>query len=526
MRHRIPVAIFVSGLLGSTASAVVNIDLVTVGNPGNAGELCGSEYPWGPDRICGAVSYTYRIGKHEVTAGQYTEFLNRVAETDTHGLYNASMWSDTYGCKIQRSGTSGDYTYSVAPDWANRPVNYVSYWDACRFANWLHNGQPTGAQGAGTTETGAYTLVGYNGDDGRTIQRNPNARWAVPTEDEWYKAAYHKNDGATANYWDYPTSSNSTPSAVLGYPTDPGNHATYWSSGYTIGHPYYRTEVGAHENSYSPYGTFDQGGNVGEWNESLFSGSYRGLRGGSFSDTRGTLRASGRWGNNPSLAKMYYGFRVVELPDTDGDGVNDASDNCPITPNIDQIDADGDGFGDACDNCPTAPNADQADGDGDTVGDACDQCPAQDATGRDANGDGCVDTQVVDLDIGPSDCPNDFTINLKSKGRLPMAILGTEEFDVSQIDANTISIGGIVFPVKTPAIEDVSAPVGGEECACQIGIDGYADLVLHFSRRDVIQALGLDMMVPGTVVPVTVEGNLSDGTPFQATDCVTLVGRE
>jgi hypothetical protein len=130
------------------------------------------------------------------------------------------------------------------------------------------------------------------------------------------------------------------------------------------------------------------------------------------------------------------------------------------------------------------------------------------------------------LDILPDSCPNDFTVNLQGKGRLPMAILGSETFDVSTIDVDTISIGGVAFPVKAPSIMDVSARAGEGECACQMGVDGYADLVLHFSRRDVIQALGLDAMEPGTVVPVSVEGYLTNGKPFKATDCVTLVERE
>jgi len=130
------------------------------------------------------------------------------------------------------------------------------------------------------------------------------------------------------------------------------------------------------------------------------------------------------------------------------------------------------------------------------------------------------------LDILPDSCPNDFTVNLESEGRLPMAILGSATFDVSTIDVKTISIGGVAFPLKAPSILDVSTPAGAEDCACQISMDGYADLVLHFSQRDVIQALGLDTMASGAVVPITVEGQLLDGTPFEATDCVTLVGRE
>ncbi|MHC4445295.1 MAG: hypothetical protein ACYTBZ_13040 [Planctomycetota bacterium] len=132
----------------------------------------------------------------------------------------------------------------------------------------------------------------------------------------------------------------------------------------------------------------------------------------------------------------------------------------------------------------------------------------------------------LDLDILPSDCPNLFTVNMQGKGRLPMAILGTEDFDVSDIDPGSISIADVVFPKKTPSIEDESAPVGEDECACQVGTDGIDDLVVHFSRHDLIVALGLEAMVPGTEVPITVTGELLDGTPFEATDCVTLEARE
>jgi sulfatase modifying factor 1 len=302
----------------SGASADVVIDTVPVGNAGNAPDTRYGTPGYG------GVGYTYNIGKYEVTAGQYAEFLNAVADTDTYGLYNPTMWSGSYGCKIERSGSSGSYTYSVAGAWANRPVNYVSYWDSCRFANWLHNGQPTGPQGAGTTETGAYTLDGYNGQDGRWIQRNAGWNWAVTSEDEWHKAAYHKNNGVTGNYFDYPTSSNTTPSNDLIDP-DPGNNATFYvsisssSDDYTIGSPYWRTEVGAHENSDSPYGTFDQGGNVWEWNESIvFEGSdyaYRGLRGGSFDMESSSLRASYRIGYYPASEYNIFGFRVAEVPE-------------------------------------------------------------------------------------------------------------------------------------------------------------------------------------------------------------------
>jgi sulfatase modifying factor 1 len=290
---------------------LTSLETVTVGNPGNAPDTRFTTPGYG------SVDYTYNIDKYEVTAGQYTEFLNKVAATDPYGLYNPNMWLDPWdaGCRIQQSGTSGSYVYSVAPEWANRPVNHVSFWDACRFANWLHNGQPSGSQGPDTTETGAYTLGGYNGDDGRTIQRNANWKWAVTSEDEWYKGAYY--DAATSSYFDYPTGSNTRPGRDLNDVS--GNNANYIGTPFPIDAPYYTTVAGEFENSDSPYGTFDQGGNVLEWNEAL-SGTdptyaFRCARGGSYNHTRTTMHMAVSFGSIPLNEYTTKGFRVVQVPE-------------------------------------------------------------------------------------------------------------------------------------------------------------------------------------------------------------------
>ena len=267
---------------------------VSIGNPGNTADDTGY----------GSVGYVYEIGKYEVTTGQYTEFLNAVAATDVYGLYNTDMWLDKYGCKIQRSGSSGSYTYFVDPNRANRPVNYVSWYDALRFANWLHNGVPNGPQDSYTTEDGAYDM-----DGDPNLPRNAGAKVWLLSEDEWYKAAYHKNDGITGNYWEYPTGTDSMPSNDLIEP-DPGNNATYWDGDYTIDFPYYMTEVGEFENSGSPYDTFDQGGNVWEWNEAII-GANRGLRGTAFNNDGEPLRASVRHSFPPTGEVCYVGFRVA-----------------------------------------------------------------------------------------------------------------------------------------------------------------------------------------------------------------------
>jgi len=101
------------------------------------------------------------------------------------------------------------------------------------------------------------------------------------SEDEWYKAAYYKPGSTGSGYWDYPTRGGIAPSNLLLEP-DPGNCANTAGSGnqpvWCIGEPYWRTTVGEFENSESPCGTFDQGGNLMEWNEALTERFIRSLR--------------------------------------------------------------------------------------------------------------------------------------------------------------------------------------------------------------------------------------------------------
>ena len=302
----------------------VTIETVPVGDPNNAPDT-----RYDPNGF-GRVPYEYRIGKYEVTAGQYCEFLNAVAKTDTYGLYNRYMDYDAYagyfGCNIKRTASPGTYEYSVASDWANRPVNWVSWGDAARFCNWLHNGQPTGLQSLSTTEDGAYYLNGAVTDAALlAVTREADWRWAIPSEDEWYKAAYYDpNKPGGAGYWDYPTSSNTVPGRDTTETTNPANNANYPTSsgGYLIGSPYYRTPVGEFELSDSPYGTFDQGGNVWEWNEATITDGYhwyRGLRGGSFAGVSSVagymLRASVWFDDSPSHQETQFGFRVSQVPE-------------------------------------------------------------------------------------------------------------------------------------------------------------------------------------------------------------------
>ncbi len=102
--------------------------------------------------------------------------VNAAAKTDTYGLYNSSMGTDANVAGITRSGVSGSYIYSVLTGADNRPITYVSWFDAARYCNWIQNGQ-----GSGSTETGAYALLGATSG---IFGRNNGATCYIPSEDE------------------------------------------------------------------------------------------------------------------------------------------------------------------------------------------------------------------------------------------------------------------------------------------------------------------------------------------------------
>ena len=303
---RLPRVVFMVGvaaLLGSLAvstHAQVTLDMVTVGDPGNTAD----------DTTYGAVATSFQIMKYEWTNSQYTDFLNSVAATDTYSLYNANMGSNARG-GITRSGISGSYTYATRTNMGDKPVNYVSWFDAARVSNWLMNGGTSSS----STETGAYTLSGSTSGNAPAV--NSNATFYLPTEDQWYKAAYYKGGGTNAGYWNYATQNDSAPTAVTAGETGIGsagntdNFANYNAAASWNGGTGNVTTVGTNGGA-SAYGAFDMSGNINEWNDLTgAAGSSRGRRGGDWNGNASSLSSSTMNSNDPSGETNGRGFRLA-----------------------------------------------------------------------------------------------------------------------------------------------------------------------------------------------------------------------
>ncbi len=366
--------------------ALAGIDTVLVGNVRNAAASALNASSWEYNYGYGSVAYEYQIGRGEVTIGQYAAFLNAVAtvpsESFQTNLWNSNMQTNPNVAGISRSGmgTSADpYLYSVMGS-GERPITYVSFYEAAAFTNWLSNG----AVGNSTIMSGAYTISsggvtevsrsgnvatltsaghtlslgdevtiadasGFNGthivtavtvstfsfvqagsDQGVTAAsgtltgvsatRNVSASWWLPSEDEWVKAAYYDptlNDG-TGGYTLHANRSNSMTTNMIGA-ADGANYfdedfATTQNIRYSNSQDYL-TEGGAYPETLSYYGTFDQAGNVLEWNEAFVLDSWRGIRGGSWDIGEIVMRAASRGYGDPTVESPFIGFRVASVPE-------------------------------------------------------------------------------------------------------------------------------------------------------------------------------------------------------------------
>jgi len=278
-----------------SGQAQVELDWEHVGHPNN---FCRTHVS-----LCfGRVEYHFEISRFEITNAQYAAFLNAVAATDPNDLWDPDMASPSHEEHggIERQGSAGSYTYSAIAGREDLPVNQVSFWDAARFANWLHNGQPTGAQDATTTEDGAYTLTPA-AVAGNTVLRNEDALVYIPSEDEWYKAAFYETE--TDTYYTFATHTDTVPTCAM--PSAAANTANCEA---VVGD---LTPIGSYPGAPGPNGTYDQAGNAEEWTDTIDYDSRRRRGGGFFWDTAYRTGAGFYEADDPSAGRFWVGFRVA-----------------------------------------------------------------------------------------------------------------------------------------------------------------------------------------------------------------------
>jgi len=276
-----------------TGANAFDIDFVTIGNPGNAADTTG--YP----NSVGSVAYTYILGKYEISRDQ----IEKASLAGGLGITLHNM--DTIG-------NDGDIR-SYSNFGQNRPATGVNWHEAAKFVNWLNTSTGGTAaykfDGSGNLQLWSPGDVGYNSGN---LFRNANAKFVIPTVDEWYKGAYGSPTGA---WWNYPNGSNSKPSPVSGGTLL--NTAVYGQPD-SVG-PADINDAGG----LSSFGTMAQGGNVSEWMENAYDGTNndvredRVIRGGSWQNLSGSSNWSNSWdqlaGSYGSLNNL--GFRIAMVPE-------------------------------------------------------------------------------------------------------------------------------------------------------------------------------------------------------------------
>lgn len=302
------------------------LEFVRVGEPGNP-----------PDQVYGrgAVTEVFEIGKYELTNADYAAFLNAVTRVgDPQALYERSMGDGLLG-GITRVEVAGEFHYRTKSGWANWPVTYLNWYRLARFANWLHFGRPdTGGSTLGTTEgdaeRGAYDTQQFPTREDDAVardrlpaRRNAGARYFLPTEDEWFKAAYYDpTRGAGNPYWTYPVRSDDRPNNRP--PPGTAHSVNYVTDRFCLGMPFVLTPVGAFVEARSYFGTYDQGGNVWEWTESWrvpqsptdwrAHEDTRVLRGGSATYSFIGVSAANADPGHPNHSLAVYGGRIARRP--------------------------------------------------------------------------------------------------------------------------------------------------------------------------------------------------------------------
>lgn len=307
---------------------VSGIDFVTVGAVGNAA-WAGNGDP--SDRAIGrgSVNYQYNIGKFEVTSAQWVEFFNaaydRPAGYTIPHLAPPSFWGGVPTTPTHTENPNAR-RWTTTSQSAMLPTGDISWRMAAIYCNWLHNGKATNRE---AFLNGAYDVstFGYQGTVFTDqLTHNPDARYWVPTWDEWLKAAHYdpvkiNGDGSLGGWWLYPNKSDVAPVygppgvMVNGVPTQAN---AGWNQLDFPGFNPYAVQLGAYPNVQSPWGLFDTAGGTREWTEEalLVAGIWPTARvfensAWSFPEATISDRIGPREGDFPSLSTYDLGFRIA-----------------------------------------------------------------------------------------------------------------------------------------------------------------------------------------------------------------------
>lgn len=315
---------------GSFAFAQVDplsgTDFVTIGSPNNI--AYNRDDPFNRVTGRGSVDHEYKIGRMEVTSGQWLEFVNAaMARPDPWYLNLPLSWGAERDTSYQGPGER--YRLRNVPNAEMLPVGGISWRTAAYYCNWLHNDKSplrTAFQG------GAYdtNLFNFPGVPTWTDQptHHPNARYFIPSWDEWLKAVHYdpnriNTDGSVGGWWTQPNGTDIP--LTYGLPESFGGSAlNQANAGFSTGiGTEYLVPLGAYPNVQTPWGLLDAAGGSSEWTEGIhlvgtamlriYDGSARGPSGGTELDY-----AYFEGSNFPETRSISNGFRLASAVPSSG----------------------------------------------------------------------------------------------------------------------------------------------------------------------------------------------------------------
>lgn len=226
----------------------------------------------------GSVGYEYRMATTEVPTSLWMEFFNtfkaRADAVPDSVLPVPTTWGATRDTSYTGPGTR--YRLRSLADAENFPVYGVSWRTSARFVNWLHN-ERSGSLSA--IENGAYDTrtFGYDADGNFTDQRthNPDAKYWIPTWDEWLKSAHwDPNKPDRDGWWLYNTGKDTAP--LYGPPPAfGGSSENEANAGFTLPQfQHFNIPLMSYPTVSNQWGMLDMAGGAGEWTEEVVPGTF------------------------------------------------------------------------------------------------------------------------------------------------------------------------------------------------------------------------------------------------------------